>query len=241
MPAIFITSTGRTGTWFLTRLINEVVSNAWSLHEPKPHFKREGWHLLKHSPGLWHNWYFTLPRICRQWRSSDEWYVETNYHLFASIPFIRKVWPEAYVVHIVRDGRAVVRSWLNRNRYLGHQHITPAHFPDSPVSMDDWQSWNPVQKNAWYWQAINAHARKQRPDLILSFESLFGQDYQDLYKLLALMDGTSYRQEDIEQQLNKKINTTGKAFFPRFEEWPSHWQEDFWAIAGDEMKALGYG
>jgi hypothetical protein len=240
MPAIFITSTGRTGTWFLTRLINEAVENAWSLHEPKPHFKREGWYLLNHSPGLWHQLYFKTPRRWRQLRNTDEWYVETNYHLFASIPLIRQVWPDAYVVHIVRDGRAVVRSWLNRNRYLANSHVTPAHFPDPSVSAAEWEAFNPLQKNAWYWQAVNAHARQQNPDLILSFEAIFNSEYRDLFALLDLMSSAAYDAAEVRAKLNEKVNKTGNAFFPPFEEWPHFWQEQFWAIARDEMQLLGY-
>ncbi len=240
MTAIFVTSTGRTGTWFITRLINEAVDNAWSLHEPKPHFKREGWELLRKPPRVWHKVYFSLPRYWRHFWKTAEWYVETNYHLFACIPLIRKVWPNALIVHVVRDGRAVVRSWLNRNRYLGHEHITPALFPDSSVDKDTWLSWNPLQKNAWYWQAINAYTIQQQPDVILSFEKMFNPPFTDLYALLALMPEVSYDKQAIETKLNEKINKTKKPFFPPFEEWPAEWQSQFWAIAGEEMARLGY-
>jgi hypothetical protein len=240
MPAIFITSTGRTGTWFITRLVNEAVENAWSLHEPKPHFKREGWELLKNQPTKWHAVYFKWPRQWRQLQHAEQWYVESNYHLFACIPLIRQVWPGATIVHVVRDGRPVVRSWLNRNRYLGHDHIKPAFFPDSPIDEKTWQSWNPVQKNAWYWQAINSFARQQEPDYLLSFEQMFYPPYKDLYTLLDIMPDVRYQSRDVESMLNERINKTQHSFFPYFEEWPLQWREQFWSIAGKEMAALGY-
>ncbi len=46
MKSVFITSTGRTGTDFFTTLFNDYVEKAWSLHEPRPTFRRRGQQMI---------------------------------------------------------------------------------------------------------------------------------------------------------------------------------------------------
>ena len=239
MNTIFVTSTGRTGTDFFTTLFNDYVSNAWSLHEPRPAFRRRSHQLIKRKPTLFDKYYFKIPRI--RWHRShgEEWYVETNYHLATAIDFLREVFPQTTVIHVIRDGRDVVTSWLNKYRYITNDHLLPEHVGDVEA-MKNWKSWNPLQKLAWYWKTINLLAGQSEPDMWLRFEDIFAGDKKAVFEVLDRFKSLDYDAAQVKQLLNKKVNKTRTPFFPGYEQWPSLWKEQFHEIAGDAMKRFGY-
>ncbi|MFB6258638.1 MAG: sulfotransferase [Flavobacteriales bacterium] len=240
MRPVFILSTGRTGTDFFTRLFNEVVPEAWSLHEPRPAFRRRGQKLLAGPPSRFDIEYFRIPRMYWNRKRREELYVETNYHLFACIPLIRKAFPEAFIVHIVRDGREVVTSWLNKWRYVNNVHMTPFHFPDHP-DQAHWDEWDPLERNAWFWRTVQEVVERDGVDLTLSFERTFKGEQNGVYELLeTLGERISYDPEEVQALLGEKVNPRPRGFFPPYPEWPDHWKRNFERIAGRKMQELGY-
>ena len=241
MRTAFFTSTGRTGTDFFTTLFNEAVENAWSIHEPKPAFRRRAKKNINGQFGVFDIAYFKLPRMWEHRKHKEEWYVETNYHLFAYIPVIRKAFPDALVFHIVRDGRDVVTSWLNRYRYITNEHITPFDTGDKEAQKE-WERWNPLQKLSWYWKTVNNHAFQQNPDLLIRFEDIFRQKGgKEIWKILSQFENIEYSQEKAEKLLKQPVNKNNQEFFPKYREWPKKWKDQFWEIAGKEMAWFGYG
>jgi len=239
MNTIFVTSTGRTGTDFFTTLFNEYVGNAWSLHEPRPAFRRRSHQLISREPTLFDKLYFKLPRIKKHRKHDEEWYVETNYHLATAIDFVREVFPQTTVIHVIRDGRDVVTSWLNKYRYITNDHLLPEHVGDAEA-MKSWESWNPLQKLAWYWKTINQLAGQSEPDMWLRFEDIFAGDKKAVFEVLERFEGLDYERSQVQQLLERKVNKTRTPFFPPYEQWPSLWKEQFDEIAGDAMKRFGY-
>ena len=236
MRKAFITSTGRTGTDFFTYLFSEVVKNSWSQHEPKPAFRRRSYAFLSREPGWYDELYFRLSREWFNLGKDKDWYVETNYHLFDATNLIRSVYPDALTIHIIRDGRQVVRSWLNRYRYISNDHITAFHLPGDPAQ-ELWPNWNPVQKLAWYWKTVNQRAAQLQPDLFLRFEDIFCAEESVVFQILKSME---YEEAAVKKALTRRVNSSRHDFVPKFDNWPNEWQQQFWEIAGDEMVHLGY-
>ena len=243
MPAkqwAFIISTGRTGTDFFTTLFNsEAVPDAWSLHEPRPAFRARSYQLTGRPYTRFERLYFQIPRQRWHRRRPESWYVETNYHLFAAIPLIREAFPHAWIIHVIRDGRAVVTSWLNKYRYITNDHITPHCLPHDPATQE-WAYWNPLQKLSWYWKTVNELVAAQQPDLWLSFEQLFQHPYPDLYYMLDQLPLEHYEPDKVKALAGERINRTQNRFFPSYEQWPQRWQAQFWAVAGPAMQRFGY-
>jgi len=152
---------------------------------------------------------------------------------------VQKIFPDALVFHIIRDGRDVVTSWLNRWRYITNEHMTPFHIPNDPAQ-ELWKDWNPLQKLAWYWKTVNIHAVKNNPDMIIKFEDLFKNNKEIIFDILNKFDGIKYDENKVRESLNKKVNRNRIEFFPKYAEWPKHWKEQFWEIAGDTMLEFGY-
>lgn len=239
MKTAFITSTGRTGTTFFTTLFNECVENAWSLHEPKPAFRRRARQLMGRDHTIFEKYYFKLPRLRRHKQRTEEWYVETNYHLATCFPFLRAVFPETVIIHIIRDGREVVSSWLNKFRHLRREDLTPQQAGDSEA-MEKWEKWNPLQKLSWYWKTVNDYAHEKEPDLWIRFEDIFGHDNSAVYRVLDQFDNIGYDAGKVSELLRKKVNKTKIPFFPEYNDWPSMWKKQFREIAGGAMQKYGY-
>lgn len=239
MKTAFITSTGRTGTGFFVHLFNNHVQNSWSLHEPKPAFRRRAGRLIKEGVKTGDITYFKVPRIYRGMTASKEVYVECNYHLASAMDVVRGAFPETKIIHIIRDGRDIVTSWLNRNRYITNDHITPMEVGDADAATK-WEKWTPLQKLAWHWKVINLNAQKHNPDLFIKFEDIFSDDHSHLLNVLDTIGGLQYDKEVVTNALKTKQNYTKKAFFPEYDEWPEYWKEQFWEIAGETMDHFGY-
>jgi hypothetical protein len=235
----FIVSTGRTGTGFLTRLFNEAIPGAFSLHEPKPAFRRRLRAWVARAPSAMERRRFERTRKRFLKHGDGDLYVENNYQLFAAIPMIRAAFPGAKVIHVIRDGRPVTTSFLNRYRYIRSDPITPDDFNDDHARKS-WQGWTPVQKLAWYWVTVNRHIRAQGPDFVVRFEDLFGEDRTGLWNLLNFL-GVDYDKEAVCALAGQRVNRNPVEFFPPYDLWPAHWQAQFWQIAQEAMEEFGYG
>jgi len=235
----FIVSTGRTGTGFLTRMINEGVPDAFSLHEPRPAFRRRLRAWMGRAPSAMEKLRFerTRKRFLKEGRG--DLYVENNYQLFAAIPMIRAAFPQAKIIHVIRDGREVTTSFLNRYRYIRSDPITPADVRGDPAGQW-WEGWTPVQKLAWYWVTVNRHIRAQEPELVVRFEDLFDDDRTALWDLLDFLE-VGYEREVVRNLAQNRVNENKVAFFPPYDQWPTHWQGQFWEIAREAMTEFGYG
>lgn len=241
MKSIFFVSTGRTGTTFLTRFFNTAVENAFSRHEPRPVFRRNKARYIKGEFKSYEKIRFRFTR--QQWFNAEpeDWYVESNHHLFAAIPMIREAFPEAVIIHVIRDGRDVVTSWLNRYRYITNNNL-PAEDIGDKEAVQLWESWNPLQRTTWLWKTVNTHTRKSKPDLTIRFEDIFTESPEDsvIFPLLDRFEGMSYNHKEVCRMLTRKVNTNKQDFFPYYKEWPSFWKSQFWEIAEEEMAFYGY-
>jgi len=237
--AAFIVSTGRTGTLALTRIINERVEDAWSQHEPKPAFRRRSKRILREGHSKQDALYFLASRRSWQALHSESWYVESNHNVFPAIPMIRSVLPDAVIVHVIRDGRATVTSWLNRYSYIRTRNLTPMDRPGDPA-VEHWERWNPLQKTAWYWVMTNEVIAAAKPDLTIHFEELFHESGDGLVRLLEPLEGVRYDREALREAVAVKHHPSSNVLFPPYRDWPEVWKRQFEEIAGEAMTRHGY-
>lgn len=114
---VFIVSTGRTGTKFLANLLGK-YEETLAVHEPfARNGMKEGWKLVHN---LYDEKYFI--NILKKNREknffeNNNLYVESNPEISFYVNYILKAFPESKIIHIIRDGRDVVRSWFNRSIY----------------------------------------------------------------------------------------------------------------------------
>lgn len=244
MQQLFTLATGRTGTTFLAKFFNDVIPGTIARGEDKPAFLRRGYEMVSRDSNPAERLYFRIPRDRRMRKHPDKvWYIDTNNRLFAcGDKVIRKVYPEARIYQVVRDGRDVVRSWLNRGRYFPADkglRLTAAMVPGDPYQ-DKWDSMNALQKITWNWITNNRIIESQNPDSLYFFEGFFNAPYSEMFRLLNSLEGINYDRETVLTALQEIVNPSPSYLFPKWDEWPQLWKEQFWEIAGPTMEHYGY-
>lgn len=239
---IFFVSTGRTGTHFLADLFNRHSGSVAAYHEPKPSFKRRGYELVARDSTLWERLYFSAFRRWRFYRSGKRDYVEANNNVFSAIPLIRRCFPGAVVVHIVRDGREVVRSYVNAKKRYAHQtetNLSPEHFPGDPY-MELWPRMNALQRTAWFWVRVNEVIERSQPDHTVLFEDFFLPPYRAFFNLMEVVPELNLSAEAVDKAFRTPAHSSRHGLIPDHTTWPASWRQQFLAIAGDKMKQYGY-
>lgn len=244
MKKLFTLATGRTGTTFLAHFFNQVTTNSIARGEDKPAFLRRGYELVSRDSTVFERFYFKIYRELRMRKYQDKvWFMDTNNRLFSCAnKIIREVYPDARVYQVVRDGRDVVRSWMNRGRYFPAdkgRRLTPAMVPNDPF-LQRWDSMNALQKISWNWVTNNRIIEEQGPDDLYFFEGFFSSPYSEMYRLLDSLEGLEYDRATVDEALTKIINPSPTYVFPKYPDWPELWKEQFWEVAGETMEHYGY-
>jgi len=143
--------------------------------------------------------------------------VEVNSFLWANAPDIRKRYGEEFpIVHLVRDGRKVVRSILNRPR--------PGRTLEHCSRM-----W--LERNATLFREVPEERRFRLEDLTSSFESFA--------ELARIFRGRP--DEDAWKRIRRqRVNVSRDEIWPDFDEWHKYERAVFWDVCGDLMAELGY-
>lgn len=238
---IFVVSTGRTATDALSGYIDSHVESVTSRHEPSPSFARQAPALITRRHRRTERLYLGATRASKQLFSSKSVYIEFNHRLFSSLDLIRRTFKDAHIIHIVRDGRDTVRSWLNKGRYIQSDNfMTPNDVPGSGVAYEEWLSWSPIKKNAWAWSLVNGVIASQGPDHVVRFEDIFDSEQNALASVLHDIAPDVFDAERLFIPDAKPTHRTKEYVHPRFEDWPKSDQEDFWTVAGAQMNLYGY-
>ena len=235
----FILSIGRSGTKFLSSLLNK-APNALVVHEP----------FIESIP---HQDVFNDPRKAEEYiqkfrkkeiylrvRNYDiETYGEVNSFLRRHCQALKHGLPKATLIHLVRDGRAVVRSMYSRNTMLPNDYNTKRIRPreDDPWK-DEWHKMSRFEKLCWYWAVENKYLRECIGKTV-QFEKLV-TDYDYFKKNLLKPLKLDIPEEMWKSEVNKPKNVTTTYKLPHWKEWDQKKKEAFERICGDEMKKCGY-
>lgn len=156
---IFVLSTGRCGTRWLTELLNQSKQVKVN-HSDYPE-------LIRHSR-LAYERYEQTPQVFQEIirATRDEFildayqrgqiYVETNNRITFFAYAIKQVYPNARFIHLVRHPGDFVRSGLNRHWYESQtRHEAGRIVKSDPVG--DWPMMGAVEKIAWLWNETNQY------------------------------------------------------------------------------------
>ncbi len=256
----FIVSTGRTGTKFLAKFFDSFSSTINARHEPNPDFLKLG---INYARGK-----VSFDKACATIKKSRLWicneidknnvkiYIESNNRYFSLIPVLWKIFPDAKIVHIIRDGRDYVRSVMNRDHYTVKDGIyykkklrlQAIDFPDD-FYYDKWNKMSQFEKCCWQWVKRDSFIYKEvKHDgraITVKFEDIFdkNKDYTGLWKIVNFMQLDISKEKFIEKCnkfMDNKINRNKTYIFPHWKEWSKKQRQQFINIAGKHMELYGW-
>lgn len=230
----FITAIGRSGTKFLSNLLNQ-CENTLVLHEPLISDRRR------------YNMFFNNPKkstvYMRKVRKNVilinaqgvNNYGEVNGFLRRHILALRKTFPEAKFLHLVRDGRDVVRSIYSRKAFEKWDKSTVGVEPPG-----GWKTNNRFKKICWYWNVENVHINKHI-DKHVNLEKIIN-DYDYFKENVLDFLGLELSKEVWNVMSKNKVNATrnGKYKLPIYDKWNDKQKRIFNKMCGKTMRKLGY-
>ncbi|MBC7814993.1 MAG: hypothetical protein H7175_27795 [Burkholderiales bacterium] len=155
----FIVSTGRSGTETIAELLSR-SPDCVCLHEPEPRLIAEATQYLYGE--MPHAAMIDLLRQSRPPTLDGKEYGESAYKLTFVMPALREAFPDAKLVWLIRDGRAVVESFYTPRRYyhpLRHNVDWEIYRPSADkvgeMSSREWAGLSRFEKCCWFWSYQN--------------------------------------------------------------------------------------
>jgi len=235
-----IVSTGRTGTRWLAHLLNQ-ADGAYVVHEPVPHEQHLHARAICHpETAITYLRTFRLREMAVRVREHNpDIYGEVNSALRFYLPALKQLLPSLRIIHLVRDGRDVVRSIYNRRL---KSKKNPLYDKIVPPALDAyasrWHTLSAFEKVCWGWQAENQFMRENTAwcakfeDITRSYELLSSQ-------VLAPL-GLSLKKELWERSVQTPLNATQQYSFGAWKTWTQEQQDIFLRMCSTEMLAYGY-
>jgi hypothetical protein len=231
MSVTFVLSTGRTGSVFLKTALAKcdrvTVAPSGFRHEAQRYVQwqqrslRRG-KLRHHLPmGAWWRWKLYLKRRPLIGRRAH--FVEINNALFPLIPELRRAFPGARVIHLIRDPRTFLVSALNRGWALSVHDRRMRASDWGEMSRREWKRLSAVEQLSWFWLRVNRLILDAEPSVTIRFEDLFAPERPGFQQLLDAM-GISW---DFGSAVSfERVNHTRVSYVPPWEEWPEAWQAE---------------
>lgn len=236
----FVLAIGRSGTSFLAHLLSS-PAGTHVFHEPVGE-DAAAYLEAFHEPAAAFRYIhrFRKKEIYLRARPLEpETYGEVNSLLRRHAPALSHAFPAATIVHLVRDGRDVVRSMSARRTMRPADKNTRGIRPheDDPLAAS-WETMDRFARLCWYWKTENAYLR-EHTERTVQFEALLSSyDYlqEKLLRPLKIeLPCTLW-----ERATSRPKNVTEEHALPPWSAWSHDRQETFKAICADEMKEYGY-
>jgi hypothetical protein len=171
--------------------------------------------------------------------------VEQNPETTFVLPAALRAFPQAWGVHVLRDGRDVVCSLLERGWFrtgragrddAGQTYGRHARFWVEPERREEFEQASEARRAAWAWQRYVSAARALNDRVLeLRYEALVADPAAEAARVAGALDGD--------------VDALARAFTDVHGESAGRWQRDLTsdqladveAEAGDTLAALGYG
>ncbi len=252
---VIILSTGRTGTMGLAKLFDDGFTNVKGLHEPPP----------SRNLRIASNRYVcgrlnraSLLRILSDSRRKllgrieEPVYVESNWYLYGFLDVLEEVFGSVRVLHVVRDPRTLVRSYINFGTLRGLKGIAARYFPFWMLKPDHYEKhpsrrfgqMSDAERLSYTWKTINAEIDRAEElfgerYLRMRYEDVFARSGDGIRQIVEWV-GLDWKPSLVELMQGEKVNASRDKGFPRFEDWDAVEKDRLLNLCGPLMEKYGY-
>lgn len=236
----FILAIGRSGTLFLSQLLNQ-ANETHIRHDPLTiDFKanQDAYHDEKKAF-----------KYIRKFRKNEIYlnvkdkkvrlYGEVNSILRRHAMALKQEFPNCTLIHLIRDGRDYVRSAYSRivmtNKDLNARRMFP--LKGDPWEQE-WKDFDKFKKLCWYWQIENKFL-KNHVDLTVKFEDILS-DYQYFKNNVLDVLKISVSKDIWKREVRTPKNVTLKHKLPHWKNWDEQKLQAFDKICGEVMRENNY-
>ncbi len=258
---VFVLSTGRTGTSFLTLLLNK-SKEVSVFHSPEKllfnskselsyqskivygHYSRNGINVegneligqiyLSNRLELLYNCY-----------RFGKTFIETNNRISFFAPALFHLFPKAKFIFVHRHPGDFVRSGIRRSWYTltdpqSESRIYPS---DSDVCFEKWGDFSQLERISWLWNSTNKFileflGKLPRSQVFtFNFSSLNPSTMRELLTFIKISDLSP---DIIEKQIEIPRNVQRKNIYPEYPNWDRKDKELLGAICGELCDELGH-
>ena len=236
----FILGFGRSGTAFMADLLDRALG-AHVFHEPV--LEDFSAHMRAHYSSRAAQSYmrgFRKREIYHRTRQAPPGvYGEVNATLRCHAGAIRDIFPGVTLLHLVRDGRDVVRSTVpRRTMTLRNPFSMMMHPMDSDPWHAHWAGMDRFARICWFWQEENRRLRTTIGRTV-QFEKILSS-YEYFRTEVLAPCGIQIEEQVWREAISSPRNITPRHQMPKWEDWSPHQQTTFREICGAEMAACGY-
>jgi len=236
-----IVSTGRTATLWLADLLDE-ASGTCVVHEPVP--DEQYYHaqaLLRSDTIVPYLRTFRLREMAFRVLAYDPIvYGEVNGALRRHIVALKELVPEFYIIHLVRDGRDVVTSVMNRYAQMERPEKCYGNLVPPHVDRGSGERIDSFERVCRVWALENAYMRLHS-DSLAAFEDILSSYELFREQILRPLGLEMKISEGIWQSsVDRPKNMTKERVFGSWDSWAEEQKQEFAQICEHEMEIYGY-
>jgi len=236
----FILGMGRSGTTFLANFLNR-AEGVHVFHEPA--FEDFNAHVRAfYTPEIAERYIqnFRKKEIYLRMHHVDSGiYGEVNSSLRRHAGAIKRNFPEATILHLVRDGRDVVRSLMSRRMMtIKDPFSIRIHPKKSDPWSERWKKMDRFSRICWFWQVENSYLRSIIGKVIHFEKVLSSYDY--FYTEVLEPCHINIEKKDWENAVASPRNATKNFGMSTWDSWTQEQKKIFRELCGEEMVKCGY-